>query len=177
MFRRLLAPSIALLVTCAALSQSVSSTGAIQGTILDPSGAAIASTRLTARNVNTGTVRSTESDADGHFSIVGLTIGTYTLRVEKEGFTPIEVSAFLVSVGQSIVQNLTLQLAGVVGKVDVKERSDAVEAAATTSSVALGYDRIEEAPARSRNYLNFVNLSPGVAPSSGSSSQRSVTGV
>jgi hypothetical protein len=50
-------------------------------------------------------------------------------------------------VGQTVVQNLTLPLAGVVGKVEVKEQSDAVEAAATTSSVAFGYDRIEEAPA------------------------------
>jgi len=43
--------------------------------------------------------------------------------------------------------------------------------------VALGYDRIEEAPAQNRNYLNFVLIAPGVAPSSGSNTQRSAAGV
>lgn len=177
MFRYLLPPSIALLVTLAALAQTVSSTGAIQGTIVDPTGAVIVGTKVLARNVNSGIGRTAETDANGQFSFFGLLIGTYTLRLEKEGFNPVEVSPFLVSVGQTVIQNLSLQLGGVVGKVDVREQSDVVESAATTSSVALGYDRIEEAPARSRNYLNFVNLAPGLVPSSGSSSQKSVTGV
>jgi hypothetical protein len=43
--------------------------------------------------------------------------------------------------------------------------------------VALGYERIEEAPARSRNYLNFVLAAPAVAPSAGMSSQRTMTGA
>ena len=46
-----------------------------------------------------------------------------------------------------------------------------------TAGVALGSERIEEAPARSRNYLNFVLAAPGVATSAGSASQRTMTGT
>jgi hypothetical protein len=59
----------------------------------------------------------------------------------------------------------------------VKEQPDTVETAATTSSIAFGYDRIEEVPTRSRNYLNFVKLAPGVASSSGQTNQKTVTGI
>ena len=59
----------------------------------------------------------------------------------------------------------------------MQERSETIDTAATSSSVALGYDRIEEAPAPNRNYLNFVLLAPNVAPSSGSNAQSSTTAI
>jgi hypothetical protein len=127
--------------------------------------------------VNSGAIRTTDSDGNGHFGFVGLSIGTYTLSAEKEGFSTGEIPAFLLSVGQVAIQNIALRVAGVAGKIDVKESANAVETAATTSSVAFGYDRIEEVPTRSRNYLNFVKLAPGVAASSGSTNQKTVTGI
>src|SRR5574340_393085 len=164
-------PLMALL--CVFLAQAQTSpTGTIQGVILDPSGAPAAGAAVSVRNVESGAARTSESGENGQFSIVGLPIGTYTLHVERQGFAPMNVAPFLVSVGQIVVQRITLPLAGVETKVEVTEKPDAVEAAASASSVALGYDRIEEAPAPNRSYLNFVSLAPGVSPSSASSTAR-----
>ncbi|MFB3826666.1 MAG: TonB-dependent receptor domain-containing protein [Bryobacteraceae bacterium] len=149
-----------------------SPTGTIQGVVLDPSGAPAANVSVQARNVESGAARTAETGENGQFSMVGLPIGTYTLRAERAGFAPVNVAPFLVSVGQIVVQRITLPLAGVETKVEVTEKSDVVEAAASASSVALGYDRIEEAPAPNRSYLNFVSLAPGVSASSGSSTAR-----
>jgi hypothetical protein len=76
-----------------------------------------------------------------------------------------------------VVRRIQLQLAGIVEKLDVTESPDAIEAQSSSASVTLGSERIEEAPARSRNYLNFVLAAPAVAPSAGSPSQRTMTGV
>ena len=76
-----------------------------------------------------------------------------------------------------VEQRVNLQPAGVSESIDVSDRPEAIDVAASTASVALGGERIEEAPARSRNYLNFVLAAPGVASSAGASSQRSMTGV
>lgn len=160
-----------------ALAQTTVSTGTIQGTVLDRTGAVIPEARVTARNENTQATRIVVSEANGRFTVAGLPIGTYTLTVEKEGFSTVRVERFLLSVGQTLVQRLEMQPAGVVEAVEVKEQPEAVDLVATTSSVAQGYDKIEEAPASGRNYLNFVLLSPGVASSSGSSAQRSFSGV
>ena len=75
------------------------------------------------------------------------------------------------------MQQIQLHVASVQEEVSVVEKRQAVDMAAETSGVALGYDRIEEAPASNRNYLNFALLAPGIAPSAGSNAQLSTTAV
>ena len=152
-------------------------TGTIQGSIVDPSGSAIPSASVDAENSNTRVRRTTRTDRSGNFVLSGVGIGFWRLTAEVAGFSPAETDVFQVSVGQVVVRRLQLQPAGVVEKVEVKENPEAIETQASTASVALGYERIEEAPARSRNYLNFVLAAPGVAPSAGAASQRTMTGV
>src|SRR5205823_5248970 len=82
MVRCVLRLPIALIVASAALAQTVSSTGAIQGTIVDPTGAVIVGARVTARHVGLGTIRTAETDDNGQFRLGGLHIGNYTIRVE-----------------------------------------------------------------------------------------------
>jgi hypothetical protein len=62
--------------------------------------------------------------------------------------------------------------AQVTTQMEVKEQPEALETTATASSVVMGNERIEEAPAQNRNYLNFVLVTPGVTASSGSNTQR-----
>ncbi|HET8547671.1 MAG TPA: TonB-dependent receptor [Bryobacteraceae bacterium] len=160
-----------------AFAQAPRSTGTIQGNITDPSGAAIPAARIVAQNADTGARRSTQADASGQFTLPGLNVGMWALTIEAEGFAPARTEASQLSVGQILIRNIQLQPAGLVERLDVTETPDAVESAASTASVALGFERIEEAPARSRNYLNFVLSAPAVAPAAGSSSQRTMTGV
>src|SRR5437879_9058417 len=87
------------------------------------------------------------------------------------------VTAPHVSVGQTFACLFEIRPAPVTALLQVTDHPEALEAAATTSSVALGNERIEEAPAQNRNYLNFVLVAPGVAASSGSNTQRAAAGV
>ena len=165
-------------LTCvAAFGQRSAATATIQGSVSDASGAAVPGAHITARNVDSGTSRTTDTDAAGQFTIPGVRIGNWTLSVEQAGFSTVQTEPFLVSVGQVVARQVKLTPAGVTEKLEVKAAEDAVETTASTASVALGYERIEEAPARSRNYLNFVLAAPGVSPSAGSASQRTMTGV
>lgn len=118
-----------------------------------------------------------KTDQAGRFYLPSLPIGMYTLRIEKPGFAGVVVSRFLLSVGEESVHEIQLRVSSVKDEVEVVEKLQVVDAAATTSGVALGYDRIEEAPASNRNYLNFVLLAPSVASSSGSNAQLSTTAV
>lgn len=139
--------------------------------------AAVAGADITARNEDTLATRVTQTDEQGRFSLTALAIGTYTLRVEKTGFAGVMVSRFLLSVGEVSVHDLQLRVSAVKEEMTVTEKPNAVDAATATSSVALGYDRIEEAPASNRNYLNFTLIAPGVKTSPGSTAQQSATAV
>ena len=165
------------LLPAALHAQSSSATGVIQGAANDASGAPIPGTRVVVRNQGTGAERTTEADGNGHFSVSGLPLGTYTLQLEAPGFASATVKPFPLSIGQVVTQNFELPPAGITERVEVKEEPEGIDVTASTTSVALGYERIEEAPARSRNYLNFVLAAPAVAPSAGTSSQRTMTGT
>ena len=166
-----------LLLSVTTHAQTTATSGTIQGSVVDQSGASVPGARVSARNQDTKAERTTETDASGNFTLRGLSIGTYTLMLEAPGFSRVMVNPFLLSVGQIVVQHLELRPAGIAENIDVKEKPEAIDTSSSTASVALGYERIEEAPARSRNYLNFVLAAPAVASSSGSSSQRTMTGV
>lgn len=158
-------------------AQNLSATGIITGTVIDSSNAPVPDAEITARNEDTLATRNAKSDQEGRFYVSALSIGTYTLRVMKPGFAGIVVSRFLLSVGEVSVHQIQLRVASVQEELSVAEKPEAVDAAAASSSVALGDDRIEEAPASNRNYLNFALLAPGIAASSGSNAQLSTTAV
>ncbi len=158
-------------------AQAPATFGAIQGSAADPTGAAIPGVRISARNTDRGILRTTLSDAKGSFYLDALSAGEWTLHMERDGFSPLDVPAFPISIGQTVTQRWTLSVVGVTSSLDVREQPDVLEAAATSASVALGGERIEESPSRGRNYLGFVALAPGLAQSATGAQQRSMTGI
>ena len=160
-----------------AFAQMQSAHGVIQGTVLDSTGSALAATRVTATRIDSGLVRETTTDAEGNFRFTALQVGVYQLRLEHEGFGTTVVKELNVSLGQTVVQRIDMKLAQVVERLDVIEQANALETTATSASVALGNERVEETPSQNRNYLNIVLTAPGVAPSAGSGAQRSSSAV
>ncbi len=145
--------------------------------VYDPTGSAIADAALIIRHKASGANRSGRTDGQGAFTFSQLRIGEYSLHVEKEGFSGVDASSVSVSLGQVVVQRLSLPLATVAGRLEVNESVGSVEIAATSSSAALGSDRIEEAPSKGRNYFSFVALAPGVVPSPQAGAQKSMAGI
>ena len=83
--------SLPFLSTLAMIGQS----GSVRGSILDPSGAAVAGTHITLSGH--GAARTTTSDASGNYQFSSLDPGTYTLTVEASGFGHYENSSIHVS--------------------------------------------------------------------------------
>ena len=152
-------------------------TGAIQGSVIDATGAAVPQVRVLARNAASGSSRAVETGNTGQFLLNSLPIGEYTLTFAKEGFTTATRSGIQVSVGQTATQRIILALAMVSQQLDVTEGPDALQTAASSASIALGGELVEEAPAQNRNYLNFILTAPSVAASAGANTSRSTAGT
>ena len=145
--------------------------------MVDATGSVLAGASLSLRSLSSGATRTLQSQEDGRFSITSLPIGSYSLRAEHESFNPVTVEPLDISVGQTVTQRIVMNLATLTQKLDVQEQAEALQTTAITQNVALGGDRIEEAPAQNRNYLNFVLVAPGVAPSQGANTGRSAAGI
>ncbi len=168
---------LGLVSLAAAFAQSSRVTGGLQGLVLDQTGAAVSDAAIVIQQAESGFERAAVSDAAGSFLVQGLPSGAYRLRVEKAGFGTVVVEGINISLGQTARQKVELKPAAVTESIDVTADANAVDTTSTSLSAALGSERIEEAPSSNRNFLNFVLVAPGVAPSSGSNAQRSLAGV
>src|SRR6266403_6284086 len=92
---------LALALAGIAAAQAPQSTGTIQGDLGDSTGSAAPGVKINAMSQASGASRTTLSDATGHFRLAGLTAGIYTLHLELDGFAPVTVGPFPVSVGQT----------------------------------------------------------------------------
>jgi outer membrane receptor protein involved in Fe transport len=60
--------------------------GSVQGTVLDPSGAAVPNAHITWTSAMSGTVRSTSTDDRGRYRLTGLPLVSFTMTFEAPGF-------------------------------------------------------------------------------------------
>jgi len=60
--------------------------GKITGTVVDPSGGAVANANAILKNVASGDIRRTVTNSDGYYSFSSVPAGSYSLTVEAPGF-------------------------------------------------------------------------------------------
>lgn len=145
-------------VTIAAQRQSAT----LEGTVQDPGGALVGNAAVTARETDTGLTRTTRADALGSFRLSDLPIGTYEVHVESPGFAPYIHAGVILAIGQTARLLVVLKPAQVVEEVAVSAQPPALDSRQTSIAAVVDTERIEESPVRSRNYLEFVLITPGV---------------
>ncbi|MGA7377200.1 MAG: carboxypeptidase regulatory-like domain-containing protein, partial [Candidatus Sulfotelmatobacter sp.] len=142
-------------------AQTTISTGSIQGTITDPSGAVVSGAKISIVNKATGRVINTKSTSAGAYASGALTPGDYTLRVEAQGFKTSEVPV-TVQVGVTSSGNVKLQLGESTQVVQVQAETVAVNTQQATVQGVLTSQQIENLPINGRNFLDLAQLEPGV---------------
>ena len=90
-----------------ALAQTAD-TGAISGTVTDPSGAVVAGAQIKVDNVATGETRVVKSSSLGAYLVPQLTPGTYTLQATETGFKIAAYSNLQVNVTETLPLNIHL---------------------------------------------------------------------
>src|ERR1022692_3959559 len=83
------------LVLQVAWSQAV--TGSISGSVVDKSGATIASARLTLVNIANGGQRTTQTNEAGQFVISSVDPGEYSITVQATGFKTLQRNGVILS--------------------------------------------------------------------------------
>lgn len=136
--------------------------GAVEGSVVDPSGAAVPDAALTATNVATGISFQTKTGADGLFTFPVLPVGTYTIEVEHPGFAKLTRKGVNLSVGARLNLPLALAVAGQAQSVTVTSETPLLETTRSQVSTTVSATAIENLPTNGRNFINFALLTPGV---------------
>src|SRR5262245_10547262 len=101
---------IALWLLLIALPAGAQTETILQGTISDPSGAAISGATVLLEHRDTGTRRQARSDAEGRYQVVALAAGEYRLEVLANAFRSQALERFVVDGGRTIVQDFRLAI-------------------------------------------------------------------
>src|ERR1044072_2137028 len=110
-----------------ALLQAQSFTGAIIGSITDPSGAAVPNAKLKATEQSSNLVSETESDVRGSYFFPSLRPGTYRIEAEASGFRKLIHPNLEVRVNDRLEVNLSMVLGAVSESVEVSAAPALVE--------------------------------------------------
>ncbi|MCU1292708.1 MAG: TonB-dependent receptor, partial [Bryobacterales bacterium] len=94
-------------------------TAAINGVVSDPSGAAVAGAKVTAKDLDRGTPWPTTTNANGFYNFPRLPIGNYEVRVEVPGFQASVKSPVVLQLNQIAKVDLPLQVGNVSETVEV----------------------------------------------------------
>jgi hypothetical protein len=166
-----LAVALFLLWAAAGAGAQSSKVGAtLAGTVTDNTGAVIPGASVFLRNTATSQTRGATTDGEGFFIVAALPVGAYELRVDHPGFASYRQTGLALALGQTLRLDIVLSPASSSEKITVNAEASAIEPEQTSFVSSVDGERIEELPVQTRNSLDFVLLSPGVASSSTSSS-------
>jgi len=142
-------------------AQTTASTGSIQGTVIDPSGAVVGGAKVTINNKSNGRLITVTTTSSGAYTSGALTPGDYTIRVEAPGFRTTEIPV-TVQVGVTASGNAKLQVGQANQLVEVQGSAVAVNTEQATIQGVLTTQQIENLPINGRNFLDLAQLEPGV---------------
>lgn len=150
------------LVLCACAFGQSSGGGSIQGTVKDPTGAAIPGVKVTIVHLDTNRTVNTESNPEGFFATPPVSIGKYKVRAEMAGMKSWE-SEITLETGRTAVVDPVLTPGQVNETIQVSDTVPLVTTTDATDASTLDAKRIQEIPVNGRN-LNVLleTVTPGV---------------
>lgn len=155
---------ICLLVTIpVSVIAQTASTGALTGAVADPNGAVVAQVQVIVTNEVTGETRTVLSQENGSYVVPLLQPGSYRLEFLKTGFKKGVKTGLRVNVTETARLDIQLEPGGVNEEVTVTADAEVLQTESASLGHVTGRNLVGNLPLVSRNYLQIINLSPGVA--------------
>ena len=145
---------------------SQGTTSRVTGVVQDATGALVPGATVTLTNEGTGVAFKTNTGNAGTYVFEAVQSGTYTVQVEAKGFKEFVSRKNVLTIGQPMTVNATLEVGQIAEKVEVSGSAELVQ---TSSSANVGNvideNTIRDLPivgSRGRNPIGLVDLQPGV---------------
>src|ERR1700730_11123989 len=151
------------LLSLQSLRAQTAGTGALTGTVKDPSGAVVPNATVTITSLDTGSVRTTMTGADGSYKFNLLPTGNYRVRMEAAGFKPVEIPSASVNVTETEVLDRNLEVGAQSQTVRVEGEVLAIQTTSSALGTVADARTVTELPLNTRNYTNLLAMSTGVA--------------
>ena len=153
----------ALLLAVPGIVAAQVTTATIVGNVTDSGGANVTGAQVTARNVETGLIRSTLSGDEGAYRLEFLPVGKYSIEVSYTGFKKALLNDIVLQVNDTARVDVALSVGQVTETVMISDTSSQ-EVNTSTSDVSrtIQSAEINNLPLVERNVYTLLDLTPGV---------------
>lgn len=162
MLRTITAFFLSLALVSPAFAQSTAINGTIEGTVTDDQKAVLPGVTVTVSNIDTGDNRVVVTNERGLYRAPLLSLGTYRVVAELQGFKKFEQTGVSLRAGQTAVIDVSLTVGAVAETVMVTADAPLIDLAKIEQGRTLSEEEIKTLPLTSRNPYNFALLQPGV---------------
>ncbi|MGA8765113.1 MAG: TonB-dependent receptor [Candidatus Sulfotelmatobacter sp.] len=163
--------SLALTLITQAFAQG-GATGAITGTVQDPTGAIIANAEVRITNQDTKVLeRTVNTGADGSFTAPLLPVGTYSVAIHSTSFAQRDFPNIAVRVTETTRILAKLSPQAVQQKIEVQAEVQQVDTTDATTGQAIESGTIRSLPLATQNFQQLLTLSTGAQSELNAASQ------
>jgi hypothetical protein len=164
------------MLAAAPLAAQTVTTGSIAGVVTDVQSGVLPGATVTATHTDTGTTYEGVTDADGHYNLLNVRIGSYTVAVTMSGFKDQKQEKIDVALGAEKTVDFKLQLASVNETVNVVATSPDIDVSSGGTAQNISTQVIETLPTINRSITDFARVSPFVNPTTlGSSGDQAMS--
>lgn len=147
------------LMSLPAWSQATSAS--INGTVMDPNGAAVPGAQILIQNIDTNYKQTASSNETGLYSASQLPPGHYSVTAQREGFRKSVQTGLVLTVGQIATLNISLQMGDVKEEVTVTANAELINVTTAELSSVVNQSSVQELPLNGRDPSSLVLLTTG----------------
>lgn len=150
---------VALVVVVSASGQTFR--GSINGTVTDPTGAAVPNATVKAIEGATGLEHSTVTTGEGQFAFQDIPLGFYKVQVTASGFPTNTVDKVEVTAGTIYTLNVQLKLGQQSSTVEVSAAAITMDTTTSAQTLSIQDDVVQNAPLNGRDFTQLIAVQPG----------------
>ncbi len=163
MFRKQIRSIVLILLWASIAAGQASFTGAILGTVTDPSASVVTGGEVTITNVSTNEVSRTKTDSAGTYYVPNLRPGQYQVTIEAPGFKKFVRDAVPVQIDQRARIDAVLAIGSTTELIEVKAVAPVLQTETGSVGQVVDNTKIVNLPLNGRGAFDLVGLVPGVA--------------
>src|SRR6266481_6445002 len=138
-------------------------TSTIEGSVTDHQGLAVAGAEVRLAGDTVGFDKTTATDASGNYQLEAVPAGTYRLTVSHSGFATKVFKSLEITLNRTLKFDVAMEVSSVQERVEVSAEPPLLETSSSSEGVTITPQQIVDMPINGRNYLDLMQLVPGVA--------------
>jgi hypothetical protein len=153
-----------LLLACLTVAWGQDAISSLRGAVKDNQGGAVPGAVVDLVRTDTGLRRNMMTDATGEYAFAQVPPGSYTVTVQKPGFSILTQRGVLLQVNTPAILNMTLEVASVSESVNVEGEAPAINLDNAAIGIGFNENQVRHLPLQTRNVVELLSLQPGVTP-------------